>query len=71
MSVLYDYARPPEVDEIIIIPLANPSGAYIRIDENEKIPVLAKVRSVFSNTVNVINAFGYIYNVPDHSYRII
>ena len=71
MSMQYDYARAPEVDEIIIVPLANPSGAYIRIDENEKIPVLAKVRSVFSNTVNVINAFGYIYNVPDHSYRII
>lgn len=64
MSTLYNYARTPEVDEIIIIPLANPSGAYIRIDENEKIPILGKVRSVFSNTVNVINIFGYIYNVP-------
>lgn len=62
----YTYARAtlPEVDEIIIVPLANPSGAYIRIDDNEKIPILAKVRSVFSNTINVINIFGYIYNVP-------
>jgi hypothetical protein len=61
---MYDYARQPEIDEILIVPLANPSGAYIRIDDREKIPVLAKVRSVFSNTVNVINVFGYIYNVP-------
>ena len=43
MSTLYNYARTPEVDEIIIIPLANPSGAYIRIDDREKIPVLSHV----------------------------
>lgn len=63
-AILYDYARKPEIDEIIIVPLANPSGAYIRMDGNDKIPILGKVRSVFSSTVNIVNIFGYIYNVP-------
>lgn len=56
--------RPPLSGEIIVVPLAHPNGAYIRLDNNQKIPVLAKVRSGFSETMNVINFFGYIYNVP-------
>lgn len=57
----------PKVDEIVIVPLVHPGGIYIRLADNRKVPVLAKVRFVYSDTVNVINYFGYTYNVPiDH-----
>jgi hypothetical protein len=59
----YDIKR-PVVGEIIVVPLAHPGGVYIRRTDNSKIPILAKVRSIFSDTVNVINFFGYVYNVP-------
>ena len=59
-----NYKPRPTVGEILVVPLSHPSGAYIRIDGNVKVPIIAKVRSVFSDTVNVINYFGYIYNVP-------
>ncbi len=55
--------RVPAIDDIIIAPLAYPNGAYMTIDGIKK-PVLARVKSVFSETVNVINYFGYTYNVP-------
>lgn len=55
---------PPLPGEIVVVPLAHPNGAYIRREDNTKIPVLAKVRSGFSETVNVVNFFGYTYNVP-------
>ncbi len=59
-----NYKTRPTVGEILVVPLAHPSGAYIRVNGNIKVPIIAKVRSVFSDTVNVINYFGYIYNVP-------
>lgn len=56
--------RIPQIGEIIVVPLAHPNGVYIRKSDNTKIPILAKVRSKFGDMVNVINYFGYIYNVP-------
>lgn len=56
--------RTPHVGEIVVVPLAHPNGAYIRLDGDVKVPVLAKVRSKFGEMINVINFFGYIYNVP-------
>lgn len=56
--------RTPNVGEIVVVPLAHPNGAYIRLDGDIKVPVLAKVRSKFGEMVNIINFFGYIYNVP-------
>jgi hypothetical protein len=56
--------RRPTIGEILIVPLTHPNGAYIRMENDTRIPILAKVRSIFSDTVNVINIFGYIYNVP-------
>lgn len=56
--------RTPNIGEIVVVPLAHPNGAYIRLQGHEKIPVLAKVRSKFGELINVINFFGYIYNVP-------
>jgi hypothetical protein len=55
---------PPVSGDIVIVPLAHPNGAYIKLENNQKIYVLAKVRSGFSETINIINIFGYIYNVP-------
>ena len=61
----------PTVGEIVVVPLVHPNGAYIRLDNDVKVPVLAKVRSTFGSTANVINFFGYIYNVPfSHTERI-
>jgi hypothetical protein len=54
----------PKVGEIVVVPLVHPNGAYIRTNDNLKIPVLAKVRSTYAEMANVINFFGYIYNVP-------
>lgn len=54
----------PKIGEIVIVPLAHPSGAYIRLEDNAKVPILARVRSIFSDTANVVNYFGLIYNVP-------
>lgn len=56
--------RRPGVDEIIVVPLASPNGVYVRLNDGSKVPVLAKIRYVFADTANVINFFGYIYNVP-------
>src|SRR5579872_5020651 len=56
--------RIPQIGEIIVVPLTHPNGVYIRIAGESKIPILAKVRSKFGDMVNVINFFGYIYNVP-------
>ena len=65
---IYDYNpgynfRIPAIDEIIIAPLAYPNGTYMTVNSLRK-PVLARVKSVFSETVNVVNYFGYTYNVP-------
>jgi len=57
--------RRPIVGEIVIAPLVHPNGIYIRDSANARIPVLAKVRLVFADTANVINFFGYTYNVPN------
>ena len=51
------------IGELIIVPLAHPDGAPIRQESNNTISIIAKVRSVFSGLVNVINYFGYQYNV--------
>lgn len=56
--------RRPKINEIVIVPLSHPNGAYIRLDGGERVPVLAKVRTIFSEQANVINYFGYSYNVP-------
>lgn len=56
--------REPRINEIIVVPLAHPNGAYIKLNNGSRVPVLAKVRTKFGETVNVINYFGYIYNVP-------
>lgn len=56
--------RTPQIGEIVVVPLVHPNGVYIRIDGDTKIPILAKVRSKFGDMVNVINFFGYVYNVP-------
>jgi len=58
------YSRPPYVGEIVIVPLVHPNGVYIRLADNSKINVLGRIRSVFGESANVINIFGYIYNVP-------
>lgn len=60
----------PTIGEIVVVPLVHPNGAYVRSQDSKhdglKIPVLAKVRSTFSETANVINFFGYTYNVQTH-----
>lgn len=50
--------------DYVVVPLVHPSGAYIRLDGNIKIPVLAKVLGVFGQSISVINFFGYKYNMP-------
>jgi hypothetical protein len=55
--------RLPIIGDIIVVPLAQPTGLYILVG-GSKVPVLAKVRSIFADTVNVVNYFGHIYNVP-------
>jgi hypothetical protein len=65
------YNPRPMQGEIVVVPLGHPNGAYIRLEDNQRIPVLARVRAGFSETVNVINFFGYVYNVPvSHIERI-
>jgi hypothetical protein len=59
-----NYKKPLRVNDIVVVPLAGPNGSYIRLNDGSRVPVLAKVRSLFSETANVINYFGYIYNVP-------
>jgi len=54
----------PQIGEIVIVPLAQPNGIYIRLDNRIKVPILAKVRAKYAEMVNVINVFGYTYNVP-------
>jgi hypothetical protein len=62
--IIMSYSRPPYVGEIVIVPLVHPNGVYIRLADNSKINVLGRIRSVFGETANIINIFGYIYNVP-------
>ena len=51
-----------KVNDYVVVPLAHPSGVYIRVDNNKyKVPVLAKVIKTFDASINVINYFGYIY----------
>lgn len=60
----YTSGRIPRVDDIVLVPLTHPNGVYLRNKDGTKIPVIAKIRSIFVDTANVINYFGYIYNVP-------
>lgn len=55
--------RLPIIGDIIVVPLSRPTGLYILVG-GSKVPVLAKVRSMFADTINVVNYFGHIYNVP-------
>lgn len=50
--------------EYVVVPLVHPSGAYIRLDGNIKIPILARVLGNFGQSISVINFFGYKYNMP-------
>ncbi|VBB18644.1 hypothetical protein YASMINEVIRUS_1146 [Yasminevirus sp. GU-2018] len=65
------FQKAPEIGEVVVVPLVHPNGAYIRLDNGAKVPVLAKVRAKFGESVNVINFFGYVYNVPiSHTEKI-
>jgi hypothetical protein len=50
--------------DYVVVPLVHPSGAYIRLDDNIKIPILARVLGSFGESISVINFFGYKYNMP-------
>ena len=50
--------------EYVVVPLVHPSGAYIRVDNKFKVPILAKVEKLFGDSMSVINFFGYIYTIP-------